>query len=168
MTARTRLRNLCLGCLWVLSAAGPGAAQEPSAASGLTALRDAWTRAYEAGETDAMSDLYVEDAVRMPYDAPASRDRYAILAAYRAQFEQRRLHPRIDLTPERVRLLGEVAIERGTYDEILTSSDFSVQIHEVGKYVSIAERGADGRWRFAISIFNRDAPPARAVKGTGT
>ena len=138
---------------------------------GLDRLRADWTAAYEAGDADAMVDLYVEDAVRMPYDAPAVEGREAIVAAYRASFAGRRLFPEIDLVALDVEVLGVLGfdrvslttfytvIERGRYNEVLTSRDGSVRIIEDGKYVSVARRGEDGRWRYAISIFNRDASP---------
>lgn len=139
----------------MLDAAAPVANDHP----GLAALRASWIDAYEASDTAGMADLYVADAVRMPYDAPAVEGRDAILAAYGVQFESRQLYPRIDLIPESVLVVGAIAIERGRYDETLTSRDKSVRIREIGKYVSVARLGDDGRWRFATSIFNRDAPP---------
>jgi len=135
------------------------AAPPPESVLGLDHLRADWTAAYEAGDADAMVDLYVEDAVRMPYDAPAVEGREAIVAAYRASFAGRRLFPDIDLVALDVEVLGDTAIERGRYHEVLTSWDGSTRIVEDGKYVSVVRRGADGRWRYAISIFNRDAPP---------
>lgn len=91
----------------------------------------------------------------MPYDAPAVEGAAAIVAAYRASFEARRLFPEIEL----VEILGDTAIERGSYHEELTSSDGATRIVEIGKYVSVARRGAEGRWRYAISVFNRDVAP---------
>ncbi|MBA3639112.1 MAG: nuclear transport factor 2 family protein [Acidobacteriota bacterium] len=93
--------------------------------------------------------------VRIP--AVAGRD--SIVAAYGMEFERRRLFPRIALIPESVVVVGMIAIERGRYDETLASRDESLRVREIGKYVSVARRGDDGRWRLATSIFNRDAPP---------
>lgn len=160
--ARRARRALGVGCLCVAIVARPAISQEPNEPSGLAALRAAWIQAYEAGDAAAMADLYVEDAVRMPYDAPAVKGHDSIVAAYGVQFETRRLHPRIDLVPESMLAVGVIAIERGSYDETLTSLDESVQIREIGKYVSVARRGDDGHWRFAIGIFNRDALPEAA------
>ncbi|CAN5300127.1 hypothetical protein BH24PSE2_BH24PSE2_23440 [soil metagenome] len=95
---------------------------------GLAALRTAWTRAYEAGDASAMADLYVDEGVRMPYDTRAVEGRDSIVAAYLVQFESRRLRPRIDLIPQSLLAVGVIAIERGRYDETLTSSDESVRV----------------------------------------
>lgn len=147
---------------WPAGAEAPaqaGRAGAPADTAGLGRLRDDWTRAYEAGDADAMVDLYVPDAVRMPYDAPAVEGREAIVEAYRASFATRRLVPDIELVPVDVEVLGDAAIERGRYHEVLASADGAVRYVEDGKYVSVARRGIDGRWRFSISVFNRDAAP---------
>ena len=144
--------------LWWRPLMGP-TGPPPESVVGLDRLRADWTAAYETGDAEAMVELYVENAVRMPYDAPAVEGREAIVAAYRASFAGRRLFPEIDLVALDVEVLGDTAIERGSYHEVLTSRDGATRIVENGKYVSVARRGADDRWRYAISIFNRDAAP---------
>lgn len=129
----------------------------------LEALRSAWVAAYETGDADAMGDLYTPDAVRMPYDAPAVQGRAGIVAAYRSNFANRRLRIRIELIPLGIEFAGELAVERGRYDEEWTTPEGEVRIRELGKYVSILRRGGDGRWRYAISIFNRDAASGAAA-----
>jgi len=124
----------------------------------LDGLRTTWVSAYEAGDAEAMWDLYSEQAVRMPYEAPALEGRRAIVDGYRDQFAARRLFPTIRLLPDDILIEDRTAIERGRYDELLSSRDGSMRLRERGKYVSIARLGADDRWRYAISIFNRDGP----------
>lgn len=153
---------------WMFAGPLTAPAQEVPA---LDSLRAEWTAAYEAGDAAAMEDLYTPHAVRMPYDAPAVEGRDAIIDAYRAQFAARSLRPRIVLSPDDVLRLDNliverdelrtdhVAIERGRYDEQWSAPDGTVRIHELGKYVAVARRGPDSRWRFMVSIFNRDAAP---------
>lgn len=137
---------------------GPAPARRP-AIEGLERLRAAWTRAYEAGDAAALADLYTADAVRMPYDAPSQHGREAIVSAYGASFAGRAFDPAITLTPDAPpEVRGDLAIERGTYREILRARQGPQVLVEEGKYVSAARREPDGRWRYAWSIFNRDAP----------
>lgn len=143
-----------------LDAPASVAAQE-SVPDGVSALSRAWVAAYEAGDVVAMEDLYAEDAVRMPYDAPAAEGRQAILAAYREQFASRSLRPRIELTSEEALLSGDLAIERGRYAETWVAADEAVQSEEHGKYVAVVRQGADGKWRYRIAMFNRDGVPRR-------
>lgn len=121
-------------------------------------LRAAWTDAYQAGDVAALADLYTADAVRMPYDAPQQVGRDAVLDAYAAGFARRAFDPTIALTPDAIERRADVVLERGRYREILRSRRGPRVLVEEGKYVSLIRRGEDGRWRYAWSMFNRDAP----------
>lgn len=127
----------------------------------LDSLRVRWTRAYEAADERAMVPLYHDDAVRMAYDAPAVVGADAILAEYRRAFAARQLVPQIVLTAHEVELAGDIAVERGSYHEVLRARQGDFSITEDGKYVSMMRRHADGSWKFVWSIFNRDAAPPR-------
>lgn len=134
------------------------AGQEPP---GITELRAAYVRAYDAGDASAMEDLYAADAVRMPYDAPEQDGRDAVLVYYRRAFSSRRLQPTLRLIAHAVETRGEIVMERGAYVEVLTPPSGGSSRTERGKYVTLARRGEDGRWRYVWSIFNRDAAPKR-------
>ncbi len=157
MTKATRPAFLAfIGALLAHSGAA-GAQTTPT--EGLRALRLAWTTAYEAGDTAAMAQLYTTDAVRMPYDAPSVVGRAAILEEYGRQFAARALRPDISLAPDDLVVVDGLAIERGSYDEMWLAPTGEVRFREVGKYVSILRRADDdGVWRYALTIFNRDAP----------
>lgn len=139
-------------------------AQGAQDASGLVALRSAYLAAYNHGDAAAMASLYVDSAVRMPYDAPAQHGRDAILAYYRNAFTARRFTPTLSFLVDHVLEQGDLAIERGRYREQQRLVTGAARV-EAGKYVSVAVRGGDGRWRYESSIFNRDsAPPPFAVQ----
>jgi ketosteroid isomerase-like protein/quercetin dioxygenase-like cupin family protein len=126
---------------------------------GLRTLREEWSAAYNAGRLEPLRDMYTAAAVRMPYDAPAQVTRDSVLAGYARSFADRTHTPTIRLTAAQVEISGDVAIERGAYDEVLTPKKEGRALREVGKYVSVLRRGDDGRWRFEWSIFNRDLRP---------
>ena len=104
-----------------------------------------------------MQPLYVDSAVRMPYDAPAQVGRPAVLDGYRKSFASRRLDPTLRLVPSSVNLSGARATEWGLYHETLVSRSNGPSLHEDGKYMMLAERDATGGWRYAWSMFNRDS-----------
>ncbi|MGE0353940.1 MAG: SgcJ/EcaC family oxidoreductase [Gemmatimonadales bacterium] len=133
------------------------AATDAERAPALDGLRERWIQAYQTGDSVAMADLYVVDAVRMPYDAPAQVGRPAILNAYGASFQRRTLIPTISLVPDEVHGIGDRAAERGHYHEQLRSRDGQRSLVEEGTYVALLRREPDGRWRYEWSIFNRDA-----------
>lgn len=123
---------------------------------GLRVLRESWSDAYNAGQIDPLRDMYTSTAVRMPYDAAAQTGRDSVIAGYARSFATRTHTPRITLTAAQIEIRGDLAVERGAYDETLTPRGQGRTLREVGKYVSLARRGADGKWRFEWSIFNRD------------
>lgn len=125
----------------------------------LRALREGWSAAYNAGQLDPLGDMYTAAAVRMPYDAPAQVGRDSVVGGYARSFANRTHTPTIRLTAAQVEISGDLAIERGAYDEVLTPKNEGRTLREVGKYVSVIRRGDDGKWRFEWSIFNRDRRP---------
>ena len=125
---------------------------------GLTKLRDEWSAAYNAGSIEPMRDMYTQNAVRMPYDALVQTGRDSVVSGYERSFANRTMTPLIRLEAAQVEIRGDIAIERGTYHEVLTPRAANARVLvERGKYVSLARRGEDGKWRFEWSIFNRDA-----------
>lgn len=152
---------------------GPMTAQRPDTVSAvvnvsgrtLDQLREAWIDGYQRGDVDALADLYTADAVRMPYDAQTQTGREAVLQAYATSFATRTLVPRIAMRAHGQEGTGGWMSERGSYREVLRTPDGSLTLLEVGKYVSLARRGADGRWRYQWSIFNRDGPARRVEPG---
>lgn len=143
--------------LSVLGCAGADVGQADR--QGLDELRSAYLAAYNAGDIEAMAEVYTPEAVRMPYDAPIQNGREAILDAYRQSFGSRRFTPTLTFTADRVRILGEIAIERGSYREELRAAGGGQGLLENGKYVVIARSDDDGTWRYETSIFNRDGRP---------
>lgn len=138
-----------------------------SDAAGLTRLRRSWSEAYQAGDAAAIEELYTADVVRMPYDAPAQVGRHAVMQGYISSFARRSLTPEIELTADEVHITPTLAVERGSYHEILRSADGVVRIIEDGTYVSLIRRDSDGTWRYEWSIFNRDAAPSSPSAAPG-
>ncbi|MEX2152707.1 MAG: DUF4440 domain-containing protein [Gemmatimonadaceae bacterium] len=135
-------------------------AQERALRDSLDALRAGFVRGYKAGDAGLLQPLYLPDAVRMMYDRPAQNGSAAIVAALRQSFGSRRAVVDLRLTPEDLRLAGDLAVERGAYHEVWTPHNGSAPYVETGKYVTVA-RHNDG-WKYLWSIFNRDsAPPPR-------
>jgi uncharacterized protein (TIGR02246 family) len=141
---------------WVLGAHSLAAQTSTSDSAGVAKLRQEWVRAYSADDATAMEALYVRDAVRLPYDAPAQTGREAIISGYRASFATRAFTPSIVLQPIEIVWFGNRAVERGAYREILTPRNAGPRLLEEGKYVGLMERDGSGRWRYVWSIFNRD------------
>jgi len=125
---------------------------------GLDSLREAHVAALNAGDGDAWVRCFTADAVQMPPNAPANVGAESIrgwsagmLAAFGAEFS---------LSSEEVQPAGaEWAFERGTYTITLTPRTGGDPIRDVGKYITLYQRQADGTWRMARDIWNSNNPP---------
>ena len=125
--------------------------------SALSRLREQWTALYNRGDTVGLRPLYAGDAVRMPYDAGMQTGQAAIMEGFVRSFAARPFAPRLQLTADQIHLSDDRAVERGRYYELMTPRQ-GRRLEEIGKYVQLSRRGADGEWRIEWSIFNRDGP----------
>ncbi len=111
--------------------------------------------ALRRGDCDAIADLVTEDAEFWSPGAPPMRGRDHVRTAMRDACEKYR----VDRSWEEVeRLIGDdfavsVGIERTC--AVPVSGGDPVEVVQRGW--TMARRGADGRWRFARGITNRDS-----------
>lgn len=104
-----------------------------------------------AHDIDTLVETFSEDGVEMPPETPAVIGR----EAYRAHCAALLQHVgdfswSFDIAE--LVVIGDWAFERGTFD--FTMGDGS---KDRGKYLWIYQRGTDGQWRFARTIYNSGA-----------
>ncbi len=128
----------------------------------IAALREAWAAAYNEGDAAGVAALYAEDAVRMRPDEPAVMGKDAIEAAFREDFEQFSEAfsggVRVNLVGTETHVGDVLAADRGTYTVTGTLTESGEEYVETGKYVVVCRKQADGSWKIAWGIGNRDAP----------
>jgi uncharacterized protein (TIGR02246 family) len=119
-------------------------------------VREAHVAALNAGDADAWVSLFTDDGVQMPPNAPANVGRDMIqawsrgfLGAFRAAFA---------LAVAEVQVAGDWMFERGTYRITLTPKTGGDPIQDIGKYVTLYQRGSGRGWRLARDIWNTDNP----------
>jgi uncharacterized protein (TIGR02246 family) len=112
-----------------------------------------------AGDADAWAELWTEDGIQMPPDAPAVAGRTRIretlrgaLAAFRADMQIR---------TDEVRGAGDWAFARGTYTLTLTPKQGGAPVPVDGKFLTIFARQPDGSWKIHRDVFNSNVPPSR-------
>jgi uncharacterized protein (TIGR02246 family) len=123
----------------------------------LDRLREAHVAALNAGDADAWVACFAADAVQMPpnYSANVGAETIrgwsgGMLAAFHAEFS---------LSPEEVQPAGaDWAFERGTYTITLTPRAGGDPIRDVGKYITLYQRQANGAWLMARDIWNSNNP----------
>ena len=108
------------------------------------------------GDAAGVTAVYAEDGKLLPSNSPMLSGRQAI-----QEFWQGVIDSGIrGATVETVDLeeLGDTAIEVGAYTlDIRPAGGEATQ--DVGKYVIIWKRQADGSWKWAVDIFNTNLPP---------
>ncbi len=119
-------------------------------------VRDAHVVALNAGDAPAWAAQFAEDGVQMPPNGPANVGRTAIETWSGAFLGQFRVS--FGLVVDEMRLLGDWALERGTYTIDLELKSGGPPMHDVGKYITIYQKAPGSGWLMARDIWNSDNP----------
>ncbi len=128
------------------------------------ALRQRIVAAYNAGDAAAAADLWTDDCVAMPQDQPPLVGKEAIRSWYEAVFREHRIS--MVISSEEVVQAGEWAFDRGTYSASLQPAAGGPPTQISSKYVLIERLQADGSWKIARGISNRNFPSPAAAPAT--
>lgn len=118
---------------------------------------EAFSKTLAAADFAAAAKLYSETASFMPPNDKAIAGRAAIQAWMKT------LPPVKDfkLTPVEIEGRGDLAYVKGTFTMTLAPPGAPAPINDVGKYIEIRRRQADGSWPITVDIFNSDLPPPK-------
>lgn len=133
------------------------AADASADVAALHAVDQAWLKAYNSADGDALASLYDEKAVLLPPGAPAAHGRAAIrtfLAADSAGSAKAGVTFHLGANPDGG-VNGDLGWVSGTY----TVTDKSGKVVESGKYLSVSKREG-GKWLYIRDTWNSDGPPA--------
>ena len=135
----------------------PGRAGSEADLRAIDLVRDAHVAALNEGDAAAWVAQFTQDGVQMPPNAPANVGKanigswsQGLLGQFRVQFS---------LTVEEVRVLGEWALERGSYSIGLSGKAGGPGMKDVGKYITVYQRTPREGWRMARDIWNSNNPP---------
>jgi ketosteroid isomerase-like protein len=101
-----------------------------------------------------MVSYFTEDAIRMPFNAPAERGREMI----RAHFDAVDSITQWTIHESDVGGTGDVAYLRNTYTVTGFLGGMPDGVTYTGKSLAVLRRQPDGSWLFAMDIWNSDAP----------
>jgi len=138
---------------------GP-AADAPEDITAVNAVREAFMKAYVAGDAEAIGGLYTADAISEPNNQPTLQGRDAIVASLKSMFEQ--VSIQLVLTPDQTRTLGDVGLDRGTYTVTVTPKAGAPPTTAQGRYLVLLVKEADGNWKVWRDMDNAAgaSPPA--------
>ncbi len=118
----------------------------------IQALNTAWANAANARDAATILDLYADDAISMPDDAPALVGKAAIQKDIEADFASSSI--RKTVTYETVEVFGDE--NRVTETGTVTAKDASGNVAYTEKYIQIWEK-RKGRWQVIREIYNHDS-----------
>lgn len=122
----------------------------------IRAITDRFDEAINAGDFQAVADLYHENAIRMPADAPAQVGKPAILEWFRNERGQYEIE--LDNIVREAEVFGDWGFARGDATGTLTARDGSGSRVIDSKWMSVSRRMADGSWKIHRDIYNGNAP----------
>jgi len=156
-------KGICvLAAILIVAGACAPKANAPEDVAAIKAMATAWGQAQTAGDAAALSGQYADDAVRLDPNAPMTTGKEAILSALRAYFD-RYSDEAVD-NAEDVRVVGDLAISRGTYKGRATPKvPGAAVIDDKGKWLSIYQRQSDGSWKMIMDTWNSDLPPVQVL-----
>ena len=157
---RTAL-SLAAAVAWLatFTACVPALAADADVAA-LEAIDQAWAKAFNAGNAEAVANIYDENAVLLPPSAPTVTGRTAIRAFFKNEIDgASKAGLTIALAPKPTAgVSGDMAWLSGTY----SVKDKSGKVAEAGKYLVVAMKKG-GKWVYVRDAWNSDAAPPPAA-----
>lgn len=147
---------VALGCLLLTSCSAP----PPDVAKirkEVEGLVEKSAKDMMAGIMDTTLSQYADDAVSMPNYGPLLRGKPAI-KAYFQQMMNGVKFPSVDFTTTDVFVGGPYIYEIGTYGMTITMPNMP-EMSEKGKYVTVYERGKDGKLKIKAETWNTNTMP---------
>jgi uncharacterized protein (TIGR02246 family) len=108
------------------------------------------------GDTASIGTIYADDAVILAPNMKIARGR-AGMSQFNAAMLSNVTYPEVALTSDDLIVTGDYAIETGSYRMTIQPKQGKA-MKDVGKFVSVWKRQADGSWKMIRDIFNSDLP----------
>lgn len=109
-----------------------------------------------SGDLEGWIALWTDDGVKMAPGAPAIVGKANIRENTIGSFDS--FTSVLTASNEEVKVAGDWGFMRGTYTLSMTPKAGGDSIEDVGKYLSILQRQADGSWKLARDCFNSNGP----------
>jgi uncharacterized protein (TIGR02246 family) len=140
-----------------LTALQSTAAEAPAELAAIHAVDDAWVKAFNGRDADAMAAQYDEHAVLLPPGAPAVQGQAAIREFF-ANMLPAATKGGLEFTlgaKPAAGARGDTGWSSGSY----VLKDKTGHVIEAGKYLSVSRKKA-GKWLYVRDTWNSDGPPA--------
>ncbi len=136
-----------------MDSATPNSALAPEDVAAINGLIEPWNEAVLQKDWDTFQRMCTDDMVFMPPDGlPVQGE------AVRPWIEAFPTVKSMWWNIEDIHGQGDLACIRGSVKETLVVDGVEVLID--GKYCDVVRKGADGKWRFALVMWNSNVPAA--------
>jgi uncharacterized protein (TIGR02246 family) len=169
---REPMRKPLLAASWMLMAltfaCSPGGKDKSAPASVPSANADIGTaevraaadvriKAIETGDVEAYLSVYADDAVWMPPAAMEIVGKDAARRRIAQTFKLASLEP-VMQSREQAVMSPEWIADRGQYSVIVTPKGGGESKQEVGSFLTLWRRTAEGKWKICYDIWNTNSP----------
>jgi uncharacterized protein (TIGR02246 family) len=158
---RQAVTVLAVGVLSACAPSEPAPAATDTTAdlAAIARTRSGFQEAMNAGDVAKIGALYTADAIDMPANEPTAKGNAAIVAATEARFKVMK-PASVSVTAVDTHIMGDMAVEHGTYHMALTPAAGGNTTMVDGRYIVVLHRQADGSWKVSLSMDNTPAPMA--------
>lgn len=148
--------SLCVVLFFASPVFAQTLADSAAAAEGIAQSAQAFSRALERGDADGMAAQYVDDAVVVPPGGRMIAGRDSIRAFWTPRNADFRTLAH-SLTTDRLEVVGEVAVEVGTWRQEGQLRDEAPR-ESAGRYQVVWRRQPDGAWKMQFDTWTAPFP----------
>ena len=120
-----------------------------------------------AGDAEQMTAYYTEDAITLPGFEPATRGLADIKKKTREGLATGNKITSADLKTTDVIGSGDLAVEVGEWNMIMTMPGNTEPMNNTGKYVTVWQKQSDNTWKIKVETWNTNSNPAMMSEGMG-
>ncbi|MEO8593730.1 MAG: DUF4440 domain-containing protein [Candidatus Solibacter sp.] len=157
MKLRTTLLPAALLCVLATTSCSPSAPPDTRAAdiAALKNLDEEWSNTAAKHDVDGTVAFYADDAVVLPPNAPLAGGRKAIRDSWAAMLGAGMA---ISWKVSKADASGDLGYVHGTYNLAIQDPKGGAPVHDIGKFLEVWKRQADGKWKCIVDMFNSDLP----------
>ena len=157
IVALLMLMALSLACSPAQQESASPVAGASSGPAEVHAAADTRLKAIETGDVEAYLSVYTDDAVWMPPSAVEVVGKEAARRRISQAFEAVTLEPVVQSREQTV-MSPEWIADRGQYSIMVTPKQGGETRQEVGSFLTLWRRDADGKWKIYFDIWNTNRP----------
>jgi uncharacterized protein (TIGR02246 family) len=118
----------------------------------------AWASDWRARDVEKVVSHYADDAILMEPGMPAMKGKDAIRASTAQSLNDKNFALTFTTADVEVSKGGDLACSHGTFAATIPDAKTGKPVKEIGKYVTVYRKTADGLWKVILDINNADAP----------